>query len=63
MQVKKLLSGLLFTIIGLVGMVLSSKYSIGSLYMMGPGLFPLMVSVGIIICGILLAVESYFDAR
>jgi len=60
---KTILSGMLFAVIGLIGILLSSKYSMGQLYMMGPGLFPFIISLGITVCGVIILLKGMYDLR
>jgi hypothetical protein len=60
---KTALSGVLFFLIGLAGTWLSSRYPMGELYMMGPGLFPFIISSGLIVCGLLLMLKGTYDLR
>ena len=62
-RMKQILSGALFGLIGLLGVILSSKYSMGKLYMMGPGLFPFIISSGLIVCGSILVLKGLYDIR
>jgi hypothetical protein len=60
---KTILSGILYSIIGVAGVILSNKYPMGELYMMGPGLFPSIISSGILICGLILILKGMINAR
>ncbi|MCT4373037.1 tripartite tricarboxylate transporter TctB family protein [Yangia mangrovi] len=44
--------------LGLTGVVLSSRYSLGEMRNIGPGAFPMIVSVLIVLTGLLIAIES-----
>lgn len=50
---KNKISGSLLFLIGLIFFLLSFSYSIGSISLMGPGYFPMIVSVILMICGII----------
>lgn len=52
--------GLFFTIVGITFFISSLKLSIGTLKSLGPGAFPLLISVLLIICGI---VTIFYDRQ
>lgn len=58
---KTVIAGLMFLLIGLGWSVLSLSYSMGELYMMGPGLWPTIISFGLIICGAILIIEGLIN--
>lgn len=54
----KLHSGLLFVIVGLVFAIWSTTYNIGTASNMGPGYFPLILSLTLVILGLLNVLKS-----
>jgi hypothetical protein len=63
MNNKDLLGGLLLIAIALFFGVQSLQYSLGQLNHMGPGLFPLAVSIVVLLIGILNVIRSRFVER
>jgi len=55
---KEFSAGLIFTAIGLVALGLSFEYRLGTATRMGPGFFPLCLSVLLIVLGIAAAVRG-----
>ncbi|GGE37960.1 membrane protein [Agaricicola taiwanensis] len=55
---KDLASGVLFTLLGLGGLIISTSYRMGTLAQMGPGMFPAMLNVAIAAGGAFVAVRS-----
>ncbi|MBE9640144.1 tripartite tricarboxylate transporter TctB family protein [Salipiger mangrovisoli] len=49
--------------LGLTGVVLASRYSLGEMRNIGPGAFPMIVSVLILLAGGLIAIESVVMRR
>ena len=56
---KDFWSGLLFIAIGAAAIVLGSKYTIGSAARMGPGYFPRVLGILLIVFGSILAVRAF----
>ena len=56
---KDFWSGLLFIAIGAAAIVLASKYSIGSAARMGPGYFPRVLGILLIVLGAILALRAF----
>lgn len=61
-QSSTLLSGILFSAIGLVCVTLSFGYHIGTAGRMGPGYFPLIVGIITALLGAILVVSSFQQA-
>lgn len=55
---KDFAAGLFYIVIGLFGATTLGENEIGSLSRMGPGYFPLIISTGIILTGLAIAVKS-----
>jgi hypothetical protein len=55
---KDFWSGLLFIAIGSAAIILGSKYTIGSAARMGPGYFPRVLGILLILLGLILAVRA-----
>jgi len=55
---KDFFSGLIFLIIGLVFLIYSNFYELGSSTSFGPGFFPFLISSVLIIVGIFLIVKE-----
>ena len=55
---KDFAAGLFYIAIGLFGATTLGENEIGSLSRMGPGYFPLIISIGIILTGLAIAVKS-----
>jgi hypothetical protein len=55
-----IVSGLLFTIFGAATFLLSRRYDMGTLSDMGPGYFPAMGGVGLLIVGLVVTVRGFF---
>jgi len=51
-------SGLLFAGAGILGLILAGGYSMGTAGRMGPGYFPMLVSGGLTLIGVVLLVRS-----
>jgi len=51
-------TGVLFTVVGGVVLVLGQRYALGTLSKMGPGFFPTVLSIGLIGTGIVLLVRG-----
>jgi Tripartite tricarboxylate transporter TctB family len=58
-----LLSGLLFVALGGFAIVYGSRYAPGTAARMGPGYFPMLVSAGLTLIGIVLVVRSLLAAN
>jgi hypothetical protein len=56
------LTGLLFLALGAFAIIYGSRYPIGTASRMGPGYYPLLVSSGLVLLGIVLVVRSFFLA-
>jgi len=56
-RIVDLLSGLLFLALGIAGIVLSRNYRLGTPGNMGPGYFPLMVSICLAAIGLLVTLN------
>ena len=54
------LTGLLFLALGGFAIIYGSRYPIGTAARMGPGYYPLLVSSGLMLLGIVLVVRSFF---
>lgn len=59
---KDFVSGLLFLAIGVAALFIGQSYRIGTASQMGPGYFPVMLAVGLIGLGLILAVKGWRDA-
>ena len=57
-QKRDLLAGLVVVVIGIGAIVGSTNYNFGSLWRMGPGLFPAMLGVLLVIVGALIAQQA-----
>jgi len=55
---KDFWSGVLFTAVGVFAIVYGSKYTIGTAARMGPGYFPRILGILMIVLGVILAVRS-----
>jgi hypothetical protein len=58
---KNLLAGVMFVVFGGVTVAMSSRYSLGSIEQMGPGFFPMMIGIAIILIGIAVGVQAALD--
>jgi hypothetical protein len=56
---KDMLAGALFFVVGACFFFVGRDYPLGTARAMGPGYFPAIVSVGVMICGLVTAVRSY----
>jgi hypothetical protein len=56
-----LISGLAVTSVGILGITLSQNYNVGTLTNMGPGFFPLTISVLLFLLGIAITLKSFFE--
>jgi hypothetical protein len=63
MNNRELLGGLLLIAVALFFGIQSLQYSIGELDRIGPGLFPLVVSILVLLIGILNVIRSRFVTR
>ncbi len=59
-SMKDLLAGLIFIAFGLAFGYASLTYDIGTALRMGPGYFPLILSLVILLLGIVIVVQSFF---
>ena len=59
---KGLAAGSLYMVTGVAAALGSMQYSIGSFWRMGPGFFPLMVSLGLILVGVVVALIAVAPA-
>jgi hypothetical protein len=57
---KTLWASILFIVVGTIFAVSSSNYHLGTLSLIGPGFFPLLVSIILIFVGILLAIKDLY---
>lgn len=55
-------AGCLFIVIGIFGIVVAGGYRLGSAAQMGPGYFPLLVSILMTLLGVVIAVGSLQDS-
>jgi len=56
---KDVFVGIFFVIFGLIFLILSLNYSMGTISSMGPGYFPLIISTFLILIGILIIIIFY----
>lgn len=49
---SRLIAGLLFIVVGLVGGFASAQYQLGTLARMGSGYYPLLMSIGLVLVGL-----------
>lgn len=56
---KNMLAGALFFVLGACFFFIGRDYPLGTARAMGPGYFPMLVSIGVMICGLVTAVRSY----
>jgi len=56
-----LISGLTVMSVGILGVILSQNYNVGTLTNMGPGFFPLMLSVILSLLGVAITLKSFFE--
>jgi hypothetical protein len=54
-----LVAGVIFIGFGLAFGIAASRYDVGSLLRMGPGYFPLVVAVLLVVLGVVIAVKAY----
>lgn len=60
LQQKDFASGLLLVAIGAVGAIYGAEYPMGTAAQMGPGYFPMALSIGILGVGAVLIIKSFF---
>lgn len=56
---KNMVAGALFFVLGACFFLIGRDYPLGTARAMGPGYFPMLVSIGVMICGAATAVRSY----
>lgn len=59
---KDFVAGLVFITIGLVALIVGQTYRIGTASQMGPGYFPVMLAVGMLGIGLILALKAWREA-
>jgi hypothetical protein len=57
---KDILSSILFIVIGSIFLYTSNTYTIGRAANMGPGYFPSLISIGLIIIGIIIIIKKLY---
>jgi hypothetical protein len=57
---KNILSSILFIVIGSVFLYISNTYTIGRAANMGPGYFPTLISIGLIIIGMIIIIKRFY---
>lgn len=60
LQQKDFASGLLLVAIGVVGALYGREYPMGTAAQMGPGYFPMALSIGVLTVGAVLTIKSFF---
>jgi hypothetical protein len=55
-----LATGLLFTALGAFAIIYGSRYPLGTAARMGPGYFPLVISIALTLIGLALMIRSFF---
>jgi hypothetical protein len=57
---KNILSSILFIVIGAIFLYISNTYTIGRAANMGPGYFPTLISIGLIIIGMIIIIKRFY---
>ena len=57
---KDFWSGLLFILIGIAAIIVGSRYNLGTAARMGPGYFPRILGILLIVLGLILAVRAFW---
>lgn len=57
---KDILAGILFVIIGSIFLFISTNYKIGTAAAMGPGYFPMLIAILLIIFGVIIFIKSLY---
>jgi hypothetical protein len=57
---RDVFAGLLYIVLGLSFIVVGRNYQLGTATAMGPGFFPLIVAIAVILCGLVTAGSAYF---
>lgn len=60
---KEFVAGILFATIGVIAVFQSQSYEIGTITRMGPGYFPAMISIGLILTGTTSVVRGLWHAH
>lgn len=55
---KDILAGILFVIIGSIFLFISTSYKIGTAAAMGPGYFPMLIAILLIIFGVIIFIKG-----
>lgn len=55
---KDILAGILFVVIGSIFLFISTSYKMGTTAAMGPGYFPMLIAILLIIFGVIIFIKS-----
>jgi hypothetical protein len=56
--VKNIVAGIIFVFFGTAFLLMSLAFPVGNIANMGPGFFPAMISIGLIIIGVISLIKS-----
>ena len=57
---KDILTGVLFIFIGLLFFYKSSSYAMGTYSNIGPGYFPILISIMLILIGLIMIIKTFY---